>query len=78
MEHPFLSASSLADKSLDELQEAIAGLTAKLNFAYRMGNQNMVNQLYMVMESYRTQYNTKMDAIMSKQFGSSRISITKE
>jgi hypothetical protein len=78
MEHPFLSASSLADKSLDELQEAIASLTIKLNFAHRMGNQNMVNQLYMVMESYRSQYNMKMDAIMKKQFDSTRISITKE
>lgn len=80
MEHPFLSSSSLADKSLDELQATIAGLTSKLNFAYRSGNQNMVNQLIMVMESYRTQYNSKMDAILKKQLdaSASRISIQKE
>ena len=79
MEHPFLSSVSLADKSLDELQSAISGLTSKLNFAHRMGNQHMVNQLVMVMESYRTQYNVKMDAILKKQLdASSRVSIQKE
>lgn len=78
MEHPFLAASNLADKSLEELQTAISSLTNKLNFAYRMGNQNMANQLIMVMESYRTQYNNKMDAILKKQNTNSSISIQKD
>lgn len=78
MEHPFLAASNLADKSLEDLQTAISSLTTKLNFAYRMGNQNMANQLIMVMESYRNQYNTKMDAILTKQNTNSSISIQKD
>lgn len=80
MEHPFLSSVDLADKSLDELQDAIGSLTTKLNFAHRNGNQHMVNQLVMVMESYKTQYNLKMDAILKKQLAaaSPRVSIQKE
>ena len=80
MEHPFLSSVDLVDKSLDELQDAISSLTSKLNFAHRAGNQHMVNQLVMVIESYKTQYNTKMDAILKKQLAAtaSRVSIQKE
>ena len=78
MEHPFLSSASLADKSLDDLQTAMSGLTSKLTFAYRTGNQNLVNQINMVMESYRAQYNMRMDAMLNKQMTKSSISIQKD
>ena len=74
MEHPFLSSASLADKSLDDLQSNITMLTNKLNYVYRTGDQNMINQLVMVIESYRTQYNSKMDVILKKQFTSKNLS----
>lgn len=70
MEHPFLAASSLADKSVDELQTSITSLLSKLTFAQRSGNQPMVHQISMVLESYNMQYNKKMDAILQKQLAS--------
>lgn len=70
MEHPFLASSSLADKSLDELQSAITNLLGKLNFAQRNGNHPMAHQISMVLESYRSQYNSKMDVILQKQLAS--------
>ena len=51
MEHPFIN--DLSGKSLEEIQETISDLTNKLTFAYRTQNGPLVNQLQMVIESYK-------------------------
>lgn len=73
MTHPFIH--DLSDKSLEELQEAISSLTSKLTFAYRMGNQPMIHQLLMAIDSYKVEYGKKMDELMKKQ--TSQINIQK-
>ena len=77
MEHPFLSSSSLRDKSLEELQSSINDLTTKLTFAYRTRNSALIGQIQMVMESYRNEYNRKMDEVFKKQNVQSKINVNK-
>ena len=75
MEHPFIN--NLSDKTLEELQTAISGLTSKLNFAYRTGNGPLINQINMALESYRNAYNKKMDDLVKKQNIQAQIKIQK-
>lgn len=76
MQHPFIS--NLSDKSMEDLSSTITDLTKKLTFAYRMQNSNMIHQLQMVIESYRTEYNKKMDELMKKQNIKSAVNVEKE
>jgi hypothetical protein len=76
MEHPFIS--SLSDKSVEELQTTISSLTSKLTFAHRTGNQPLVNQLTMAMESYKKEYSKKMDEMVKKKDLDNKINIQKE
>ena len=76
MSHPFIS--DLSEKSLEELQTTITQLMGKLTFAQRMQNRVMVNQLYMVIDSYKTEYNKRMDALLNKNNANSKISVKKE
>jgi hypothetical protein len=76
MQHPFIN--DLSDKSLDELQSAINGLTTKLTFAYRTQNGALIHQLHMVMDSYRAEYNKRMDELLNKQKDQNKINIQKE
>jgi hypothetical protein len=73
MTHPFIN--DLSGKSLEDLQETISGLNKKLTFAYRMGNQPLIHQLHMALDSYRVEYSKKMDDLMKKQ--TSQINIQK-
>jgi hypothetical protein len=65
MEHPFIN--DLSGKSLEEIQETISDLTNKLTFAYRTQNGPLVNQLQMVIESYKNEQSKKLDALFKKQ-----------
>ena len=76
MEHPFIH--DLSDKSIEDLQLTISDLTGKLNFAYRTGNQSLVSQLQMAINSYQTESRKKIDALMSKQNINTQINIKKE
>jgi hypothetical protein len=78
MEHPFINTAALADKSMEDLQNSINDLTKKLNFAYQMQNGDMINQLRMVMESYKAEYGRKMDEVLKKQGDRTQINIQKE
>lgn len=78
MEHPFLPSSSLKDKSVEELQNKINELTGKLTFAYRTRNAPLIGQVQMVLESYRNEYNRKMDEMIKKSNAHNRINIKKE
>jgi hypothetical protein len=73
MEHPFIF--SLEDKTMEELEQALSGLTTKINFAYRTGNMPLIHQLTMAMESYKTEYNKRMDALFKKQNLSNQIKV---
>ncbi len=75
MEHPFII--SLEDKSLEELQNTISGLYSKLTYASRTGNQPLVSQINMVIESYRKEYNKRMDEMIKKQNINAQINIEK-
>jgi predicted nucleotide-binding protein (sugar kinase/HSP70/actin superfamily) len=76
MSHPFIS--DLSDKSMEELQATITQLLGKLTFAQRMQNRAMVNQLYMVIDSYKSEYNKRMDELLNKHNANSKISVKKE
>ena len=78
MEHPFLDRKQLSEKTLEEIQTDITGLMNKLNFAYRMGNRPLINQLTMVIESYRREASEKLDKVMEKQNLKGQVSIQKE
>jgi hypothetical protein len=78
MEHPFLDRKQLTEKTLEEIQTDITGLMNKLNFAYRMGNRPLINQLTMVIESYRREASEKLDKVMEKQNLKGQVSIQKE
>ncbi|MGY8868618.1 MAG: hypothetical protein ACKVJK_23675 [Methylophagaceae bacterium] len=65
MNHPFIS--DLSDKSIEDLQEAIASITGKLTFAYRTQNQPMVNQLNMIMNSYKEEQGKKLDKLFAEK-----------
>jgi hypothetical protein len=50
----------------------------KLSYAYRTGNQALIDQLHMVIESYRNEASKKLDEVMKKQNIQSQVSIQKE
>jgi len=78
MEHPFLDKKKLSEKTLEEIQTDLAGLMNKLTFANRTGNQALVNQLHMIIETYRNEASKKLDDVMKKQNLQSQVSIQKE
>ena len=75
MEHPFINKADLKDLSIEELQEKMSSITNKLTFAYRTGNQPLIHQLQMVLETYRNQFTTKMDELFEKQNIKNKINI---
>jgi hypothetical protein len=75
MQHPFIS--DLSDKTLEEIQSTITDLTGKLNFAYRMGNTALINQLRMVIESYQTESAKRLDEMYKKQNLKSSVNVSK-
>jgi hypothetical protein len=76
MQHPFIT--SLTDKSIEELETSINDLTKKLTIVYRMQNQAMIQQIQMVLESYKTEYSRRMDEMYKKQNLGSKIKISKD
>lgn len=63
MHHPFIS--DLSDKSIEDLQEAIADLTSKITFAHRTQNAPMIHQLDMIMNSYKDEQKKKLDKLFA-------------
>lgn len=76
MEHPFIG--DLSSKTLDELQTTINDLSGKMRYVMRTGNQNTINQLSMVIESYKLAYARKIDEVYKKQNLDGKINITKQ
>ena len=76
MEHPFIT--DLSDKSIEQLQETLTGLYSKLTFAQRTGNQPLIQQISMVIESYKKEYQKKIDAMIKKQNIEGQVRISKK
>lgn len=76
MEHPFIN--DLSDKTIEQLQDTISGLHQKLTFAYRTGNGPLIHQLQMVIESYRKEYQNKINDMIKKQNIEGQVRITKQ
>lgn len=64
MEHPLIG--DLKDLSIEQLQNKISELNKRMSFAYKSGNQALLNQLQMVLESYNREYANKMAKLMPK------------
>lgn len=60
MEHPFLNTDEIAEMDLDDIQEKIAELMQKLNVAYNVGNNNLIHQIHMALDSYNVGLNKKL------------------
>lgn len=78
IEHPFIDREKLSTATLEELQDTISNLMNKLTFAYRTGNGPLINQLQMVLESYKGQQRKKMDELFEKQKLNTTINIKSE
>lgn len=76
MKHPFIN--DLSDKTVEELQTTISGLMTKLSFAYRTNNPALISQLNMALNSYREEYQKKLDELVNKQNIQTKIQITKD
>lgn len=75
MQHPFIG--DLSDKTLEEIQSTITKLTGNLNYVYRTQNHALIQQLNMVLESYKAEANKRLDEIYKKQNLQSQIKIQK-
>lgn len=60
MQHPLIG--NLDDLSLDQLHEKITELNGKMTFALSTGNEYLINQIYMALESYQTEYKKRIQA----------------
>lgn len=58
MEHPLIG--SLEDFTAEQLLEKINELNRKLGIAYRMGNNDLCNQLRMAIENHQNKYQEKI------------------
>jgi hypothetical protein len=75
MQHPFVSG--LEDKTMEELQASISDLSTKLTYAMRGNQVSMVNQMQMIIESYKSEYLKRMDDMYKKQNLQNQINISK-
>lgn len=57
MEHPLIG--SLDEFTSEQLLEKITELNRKLGIAYRMGNNDLCNQIRMAVESHQAKYQEK-------------------
>lgn len=75
MQHPFVSG--LEDKTMEELQASISDLSTKLTYAMRSNQVSIVNQMQMIIESYKSEYLKRMDDMYTKQNLQNQINISK-
>lgn len=67
MEHPFVT--NLSAKSMDELAEGITDLNKKLQFMFRLGKHNMVSQIGMAINAYKSEYAKRQQELWDKKSG---------
>lgn len=73
MTHPFIN--DLSDKSLEELQNTITKLTGNLTYMYRMQNHAMIQQLHMVIDTYKAEVNKRLDEVYKRQNLKNKINV---
>lgn len=61
IEHPLIS--NIDDLTLEEIQTRISDLTKKLNWASRSGNANLTSQIRLALDTFRSKYSEKQQAI---------------
>lgn len=63
--HPFVG--DLSGKTTDEILETISTLGNRLQFMFKIGKHDMVRQLQMVLEAYRSEYQKRQNEIWAKK-----------
>ena len=63
--HPFIS--DLSSKTLDELTETISKLNKQLQYMYRIGKTDMVSQISMAINSYKSEYAKRQQEMWDKK-----------
>lgn len=74
MEHPLIL--NIDNLTTDELSSKITELNKKLGIAYRLGNNDLCNQLRMALETYQNKYQEKLKENQSKNDFDGMINIT--
>lgn len=67
MHHPFIG--DLSSKTMEELAETISKLGNQIQWMYKTGRQDMVNQLNMALNSYKTEYVKRQKELWDKKSG---------
>jgi hypothetical protein len=68
MEHPGVSVTQIKEElNLEEIQTKLSELNKRLSFAYRSGNQPLVNQLTMVLECYQRAQREILDEMFGQE-----------
>lgn len=65
MIHPF--AGNLKDKTLDELMDSITKLTKQQQYMFRIGKSDVVNQINLLLTTYRTEYQKRQQELWDKK-----------
>lgn len=63
--HPFIQ--DLSDKTMEELLESISKLTKQQQFMFKMGKADVVNQINMIINSYRSEYQKRQKELWDKK-----------
>lgn len=63
--HPFIS--DLSSKTLDELTDTISKLNKQLQYMYRLGKTDMVSQISMAINSYKSEYFKRQQEMWDKK-----------
>ena len=66
MEHPFLNINEIKEMKLEEIQNKISELTKKLMIASQTGNDYLVHQVSMALETYNNAQMEKLKSMMPK------------
>jgi hypothetical protein len=64
MEHPLIP--SVDSLTIDELGAKISELNKKMSIARRMGNQDLMRQIQMAIETHQNKYTEKSAALFNK------------
>jgi hypothetical protein len=67
VKHPFIQ--DLSSETPEQLSEKISTLNNRMSWAFKMGKHDMVRQMQMVLESYRTEYQKRMEEQWNKKTG---------
>ena len=64
MEHPFLNINEIKEMKLEEIQNKVSELTKKLMIAHQTGNDYLVHQVQMALETYNNAQIEKLKQMM--------------